>query len=91
MRVMQPLKSVEKLILVPAKSLARDSEHEFAGLHSHPDFKYPIFLQYNPVEIDRVRCDEEDLLKAIKPSSQEAVVSCLSLHWVNDLPGDMLI
>lgn len=31
--------------------------------------------------------DEENLLATIPRNSQEAVVSCLSLHWVNDLPG----
>jgi len=39
------------------------------------------------VEIERVNADEENLLKSVEPGSQEAVVSCLSLHWVNDLPG----
>ena len=37
--------------------------------------------------VERIHADEEHLLQAIKPNSQEAVVSCLSLHWVNDLPG----
>ena len=27
------------------------------------------------------------MLQVIPPNSQEAIVSCLSLHWVNDLPG----
>jgi len=31
--------------------------------------------------------DEEKLLDTIPRNSQEAIVSCLSLHWVNDLPG----
>lgn len=39
------------------------------------------------VDIERVQCDEERLLDTVKPNSQEAIVSCLSLHWVNDLPG----
>lgn len=32
--------------------------------------------------------DEEKLLENIPPNSQDAIVSCLSLHWVNDLPGN---
>jgi len=39
------------------------------------------------VEIERIKGDEENLLQTIERSSQEAIVSCLNLHWVNDLPG----
>ncbi|KAH8118662.1 S-adenosyl-L-methionine-dependent methyltransferase [Phellopilus nigrolimitatus] len=39
------------------------------------------------IEVERMQCDEESLLRVIEPNSQEAVVSCLSLHWANDLPG----
>ncbi|KAI5119596.1 hypothetical protein M0805_005766 [Coniferiporia weirii] len=39
------------------------------------------------IEVERIQCDEENLLKTIEPNPQEAIVSCLSLHWVNDLPG----
>ena len=39
------------------------------------------------VEVERLHADEENLLQAIPHSSQAAIVSCLSLHWVNDLPG----
>ena len=28
------------------------------------------------------------MLEHFSSDSQEAVVSCLSLHWVNDLPGE---
>lgn len=34
-----------------------------------------------------MHADEEKLLENIPPNSQDAIVSCLSLHWVNDLPG----
>ena len=39
------------------------------------------------VEVERVNADEERLLDAVPKNSQEAIVSCLSLHWINDLPG----
>jgi len=39
------------------------------------------------VEIERIHGDEENLLQIVPPNSQEAIVSCLSLHWMNDLPG----
>jgi len=42
------------------------------------------------VEVERVHADEENLLQTIQPNSQEAIVSCLSLHWVNDLPGVLI-
>ena len=40
-----------------------------------------------PVEIIYVQGDEENL--PIRGDSVDAVVSCLGLHWVNDLPGAM--
>lgn len=42
------------------------------------------------VEVERRQSDEEELFKVLEPDSQEAIVSCLSLHWVNDLPGQFL-
>jgi len=39
------------------------------------------------VQVERIHAEEEDLLENIPPNSQEAIVSCLSMHWVNDLPG----
>jgi len=39
------------------------------------------------VQVERIVGDEENLLATIPKNSQEAVVSCLNLHWVNDLPG----
>lgn len=39
------------------------------------------------VQVERIHADEENLLQTIPRNSQEAIVSCLSLHWVNDLPG----
>lgn len=39
------------------------------------------------VEVERIHADEENLLQVVPPDSQDAIVSCLSLHWVNDLPG----
>ncbi|KAL5530082.1 hypothetical protein ACEPAF_6339 [Sanghuangporus sanghuang] len=42
------------------------------------------------IEIERIQCDEEALLQTLPPNSQEAIISCLSLHWVNDLPGTLI-
>ncbi|PBL02929.1 S-adenosyl-L-methionine-dependent methyltransferase [Armillaria gallica] len=39
------------------------------------------------VPVERIHADEEELLQVIEPNSQEAIVSCLSLQWINDLPG----
>lgn len=43
------------------------------------------------VQVERLVVDEEKLLDVIPRNSQEAVVSCLSLHWVNDLPGKQFL
>jgi NADH dehydrogenase [ubiquinone] 1 alpha subcomplex assembly factor 5 len=37
--------------------------------------------------VERIHANEEDLLEIVGRESQEAIVSCLSLQWVNDLPG----
>lgn len=37
------------------------------------------------VPITRIVCDEEQL--PFEDHSQDAIMSCLALHWVNDLPG----
>jgi NADH dehydrogenase [ubiquinone] 1 alpha subcomplex assembly factor 5 len=55
-----------------------DSSHKL--LHRDPDSEFDV-----PVE--RIHGDEERLLDLVAPESQEAIVSCLNMHWVNDLPG----
>ncbi|KAI0920776.1 hypothetical protein AcV7_002811 [Taiwanofungus camphoratus] len=42
------------------------------------------------VQVERIHADEENLLSVISHNSQEAIVSCLSLHWINDLPGALV-
>ncbi|KIY73972.1 S-adenosyl-L-methionine-dependent methyltransferase [Cylindrobasidium torrendii FP15055 ss-10] len=39
------------------------------------------------VPVQRIHADEEDLLQVVEPNSMDAAVSCLSLQWINDLPG----
>ncbi|KAF5321083.1 hypothetical protein D9619_000557 [Psilocybe cf. subviscida] len=63
------------------KSIMLDSSS--STLSRDPDSEFEV-------EIQRIHGDEENLLQLIEPSSQEAVVSCLSLHWVNDLPGTLV-
>ncbi|KAI0722474.1 S-adenosyl-L-methionine-dependent methyltransferase [Earliella scabrosa] len=49
-------------------------------LHRDPDSEFEV-------EVERIHADEENLLQVVPRDSQDAIVSCLSLHWVNDLPG----
>ncbi|KAF9238808.1 S-adenosyl-L-methionine-dependent methyltransferase [Melanogaster broomeanus] len=60
------------------KVLMIDSSKE--ALHRDPDEEFEV-------EVERVQADEEKLLEVLPRNSQDAIVSCLSLHWVNDLPG----
>jgi hypothetical protein len=48
-----------------------------------------IFTKRNDcvVEVERICADEERLLDTVQPNSQEAIISCMSMHWINDLPG----
>ncbi|PFH49262.1 hypothetical protein AMATHDRAFT_5076 [Amanita thiersii Skay4041] len=63
------------------KSIMIDSSS--ATLHRDPDSEFEV-------DVERIHADEEDLLQVVKPNSHEAIVSCLSLHWVNDLPGVLI-
>ena len=50
----------------------------------------PLVLENSSSPTEGVRCikkvmDEEEL--TFEPNSINLIVSCLSLHWVNDLPG----
>jgi len=70
---------------MPAASLHRDPDSEFEGSCVNDVIEPSDSL--HAVETERIVADEENLLQTIPANSQEAVVSCLSLHWVNDLPG----
>ncbi|KAH8791820.1 S-adenosyl-L-methionine-dependent methyltransferase, partial [Flagelloscypha sp. PMI_526] len=39
------------------------------------------------VATSRIHADEERLLETVGEQSYDAIVSCLTMHWVNDLPG----
>ncbi|KAL1721685.1 S-adenosyl-L-methionine-dependent methyltransferase [Schizophyllum commune] len=69
-----------KLLEAPRVKKSVMLESSVKTLHRDPDsaFKIPI---------ERIHFDEERLLERIPRNSQEAVVSCLSMHWINDLPG----
>ncbi|KAK2465958.1 hypothetical protein APHAL10511_001599 [Amanita phalloides] len=59
------------------KSIMIDSS---ITLHRDPDSHFQV-------NVERIHADEESLLQVIDHNSQEAIISCLSLHWINDLPG----
>jgi NADH dehydrogenase [ubiquinone] 1 alpha subcomplex assembly factor 5 len=59
------------------------TECSVQSLNRDPDPDFPL----PPA---RLHLDEENLLKAIPANSQDAVMSCLGLHWVNDLPGALI-
>lgn len=49
-------------------------------LHRDPDEEFEV-------DIERIHGDEEHLLEIVGRETQDAIVSCMSLHWINDLPG----
>ena len=70
----------------PELALERDPDTEFEGTLSLAPIRY-LANGRRLVQVERRVLDEEKLLGAIPRNSQEAIVSCLSLHWANDLPG----
>ncbi|TRM67864.1 S-adenosyl-L-methionine-dependent methyltransferase [Schizophyllum amplum] len=69
-----------KLLEAPKVKKSVMLESSVKTLHRDPDHAFQI-------PIERIHADEECLLEHIPRNSQEAVVSCLSMHWINDLPG----
>ncbi|KAF8165669.1 S-adenosyl-L-methionine-dependent methyltransferase [Crassisporium funariophilum] len=63
------------------KSIMFDSSEATLNRDPESDFE---------VEVERVHGNEENIMEYFAPDSQEAVVSCLSLHWINDLPGALV-
>ena len=76
-----PYAAGQKGYLIAIRTLVLKVDHPFMPLHE------PVPNCPRLVEIQRIHADEENLLQVVKPNSQEAIVSCLSLHWINDLPG----
>ncbi|KAK0206895.1 S-adenosyl-L-methionine-dependent methyltransferase [Desarmillaria ectypa] len=76
-----------KCIMIESSGTLFDLSYECSALtvpektlYRDPDTTFEV-----PVE--RIHADEEELLQVMEPNSQEAIVSCLSLQWINDLPG----
>ncbi|GAA5861531.1 hypothetical protein JCM1840_005401 [Sporobolomyces johnsonii] len=42
------------------------------------------------VPLERLHLDEEELASHFEENSHDAIMSCLSLHWINDLPGTLI-
>ncbi|POY73965.1 hypothetical protein BMF94_2973 [Rhodotorula taiwanensis] len=42
------------------------------------------------VPLERIHLDEEALASHFDENSHECIMSCLSMHWVNDLPGTLI-
>ncbi|RDX55395.1 S-adenosyl-L-methionine-dependent methyltransferase [Lentinus brumalis] len=63
---------------VTQKVVMIDSSEKLLNRDPDEEFEVPV---------ERIHADEENLLQVVPRNSQEAIVSCLSLHWVNDLPG----
>ncbi|KAH9817287.1 S-adenosyl-L-methionine-dependent methyltransferase [Melampsora americana] len=75
--------------------LVRDLE-EYEGLEkvimtdaSEPMlWRDPNIIDNPSINIQRILTDEESL--NLSPNTHECIMSCLSLHWVNDLPGTLV-
>ncbi|GAA5930289.1 hypothetical protein JCM3775_004353 [Rhodotorula graminis] len=42
------------------------------------------------VPVERVHLDEEELASHFEENSHDCIMSCLSMHWINDLPGTLV-
>lgn len=67
-------------------TLNRDADLSFEG-SSRVSRSIEVYSNPLTVDVERIHGNEENLLEIVGRESQEAIVSCLSLQWVNDLPG----
>ncbi|KAL4076288.1 S-adenosyl-L-methionine-dependent methyltransferase [Scleroderma yunnanense] len=73
-----------------SKLLEPDKTRKVVMIESSREALYRDSDEEFEVEVERIHADEENPLQILARGSQEAVVSCLSLHWVNDLPGTLV-
>lgn len=83
------------------KALNRDPDSSFdegacsglwlAGLTPRSELTAPPRVDATGIILRRTHLDEEDLLTKIEENSQDAIVSTLGLHWINDLPGQSIL
>ncbi|KAM0793725.1 hypothetical protein ACM66B_001149 [Microbotryomycetes sp. NB124-2] len=64
---------------ITQKVIMTDSSETMLYRDADQDFEIPV---------ERIVCDEERL--PFEEDSQDAIMSCLALHWVNDLPGTLV-
>tara|TARA_B100000683_G_scaffold115373_1_gene113344 strand:- start:4804 stop:5946 length:1143 start_codon:yes stop_codon:yes gene_type:complete len=79
-RLLAERDDIEKIVVVDLSQDMLDFVESVIGAE-------PKRRDGTPVEISYVQGDEENL--PIQMNSVDAVISCLGLHWVNDLPGAM--
>lgn len=70
------------------KALFRDKDVAYEGKHFAAFFSKQSLIKIITVPVERLQVDEENL--PFPENSLEAVVSSLSLNWVNDLPGTLI-
>lgn len=79
-----------------AQALHRDQDSAFDGPSISLSFIscMPLLTEpscWLPVStITRTHLDEEKLLSHLQENSQDAIITTLGLHWINDLPGQPL-
>lgn len=87
--------NVEKCIAdpkTPESELIQSRLGKITMLDSSEKFLYrdsdPEKFDFNKkLELERIVGDEENLLGHFREESFDAVISSLSMHWINDLPG----
>lgn len=87
--------NIEKCIAdpqTPESQLIQSRLGKITMLESSEKFLYrdadPEKFEFNKkLELERIVGDEENLLSHFREESFDAVVSSLSMHWINDLPG----
>ncbi|KAK4050425.1 hypothetical protein OIV83_003495 [Microbotryomycetes sp. JL201] len=60
----------------------------YIARHLDPEITQKVIMADSSVPVERIVCDEEHL--PFEEDSQDAIMSCLALHWVNDLPGTLV-
>ncbi|BGP36206.1 hypothetical protein JCM10449v2_000104 [Rhodotorula kratochvilovae] len=62
----------------------------FLAKHLDPEITQKAIMVDSSMPVERIHLDEEQLASRFEEDSHDCIMSCLSMHWINDLPGALV-
>ncbi|GAA5999950.1 uncharacterized protein JCM10292_003552 [Rhodotorula paludigena] len=73
-----------------ARHLDQDITQKVIMVDSSKEMLYRDEDIETEVPVERLHLDEESLASHFEENSHDCIMSCLSMHWINDLPGTLV-